>query len=89
MVIDPTVVFISFSKSAANNWGYTATYGPDGSMFGGGIVFGEGFPTITGHSRKLIQGEPALCHLILVSSNYRRMALPGYTLPIIGGKKRK
>ena len=48
LVIDPTVVFISFSKSAFDNWGYTATYGPDGSMFGGGIVFGEGFPTTTG-----------------------------------------
>lgn len=48
LVIDPTLIFCSFSKSNANNWGFTATYGPDGSFFGGGIVFGQGFPTITG-----------------------------------------
>jgi len=44
IVIDPSVVFCSFSGSVADNWGFTATYGPDGSMFGGGIVFSSGFP---------------------------------------------
>jgi len=48
LVIDPTVVFCSLSGSTANNWGFTATYGPDGSFFGGGIVFGAGFPVNTG-----------------------------------------
>jgi gliding motility-associated-like protein len=48
MVIDPSLVFCSFSGSRAQNWGYTATYGPDGSMYGGGIVYGQGFPTSTG-----------------------------------------
>ncbi|MES1214296.1 MAG: PKD domain-containing protein [Bacteroidota bacterium] len=48
VIIDPSVVFISFSGSRADNWGYTATYGPDGSMFGGGIVFDEGFPVTPG-----------------------------------------
>jgi gliding motility-associated-like protein len=48
LVIDPTLIFSSYSGSQANNWGYTATYGPDGSMFGGGIVFGTGFPVSPG-----------------------------------------
>jgi hypothetical protein len=48
LVIDPTFIFCSFAKSSAVNWGYTATYGPDGSMYGGGIVFGSGFPANTG-----------------------------------------
>lgn len=48
LVIDPDLIFCSFSGSTADNWGYTATYGPDGSMFGGGIVFGSGFPVSTG-----------------------------------------
>jgi gliding motility-associated-like protein len=48
LVIDPTLIFASFSGSKADNWGYTATYGPDGSFFGGGIVFDNGFPTNTG-----------------------------------------
>jgi gliding motility-associated-like protein len=48
MVIDPGLVFCSFTGSTADNWGFTATYGPDGSMYGGGIVFGSGFPVSNG-----------------------------------------
>lgn len=48
LIIDPTLVFCSFSGSTADNWGFTATYGPDGSLFGGGIVMGTGFPVSTG-----------------------------------------
>ena len=56
IVIDPSVIFITFTGSKADNWGYTATYGPDGSMFGGGIVFGEGFPASTGAFQEHFQG---------------------------------
>lgn len=48
LVIDPSLIFCSFSGSTVDNWGYTATYGPDGSMYGGGIVFGNGFPVSPG-----------------------------------------
>ena len=48
LVIDPTLIFCSFTGSTADNWGFSATYGPDGSMFGGGIVFGGGFPVSVG-----------------------------------------
>lgn len=48
LVIDPTLIFASFSGSTADNWGYTATYDNDGSFYGGGIVFGTGFPVSTG-----------------------------------------
>ena len=48
LVIDPSLVFCSFTGSTADNWGFTATFGPDGSMFGGGIVFNAGFPVSPG-----------------------------------------
>lgn len=48
LVIDPTVVFSSFSGSTADNWGYTATYDSDDHLFGGGIVFGIGYPVTIG-----------------------------------------
>ncbi|MFM2138036.1 MAG: hypothetical protein RJA57_343, partial [Bacteroidota bacterium] len=48
LVIDPQVIFCSFSGSTADNWGFTATYGPDGAMYGGGIVHNTGFPVSTG-----------------------------------------
>ncbi len=56
LVIDPTVIFCSFSGSTADNWGFTATYGPDGSMYGGGIVFASGFPVSTGAYQTNFQG---------------------------------
>ncbi len=60
LVIDPVVVFCSFSGSSSDNWGFTATYGPDGSMFGGGIVFEPGgFPTSPGAFQFGFQGGDA------------------------------
>lgn len=56
LVIDPVVVFGSFSGSSADNWGFTATYGPDESMFGGGIVFDNGFPASPGAFQTTYQG---------------------------------
>lgn len=56
LVIDPVIVFCSFSGGTANNWGYTATYGPDGSMYGGGAVFETGYPVSTGAYQTVFQG---------------------------------
>ena len=43
LIIDPSVQLATFTGSAANNWGFTAAPGPDGSLFAGGIVFGPGY----------------------------------------------
>jgi gliding motility-associated-like protein len=59
LVIDPTLIFVSLSGSTADNWGFTATYGPDGSMFGGGIVFAPGFPVSPGAFQTSFGGGPA------------------------------
>lgn len=56
IVIDPTLVFCSFSGSVASNWGYTATPGPDGSFFAGGICIGDGYPTSPGAFQQTFQG---------------------------------
>jgi len=48
LIIDPIVVFSSYSGSTADNWGYTATYDSDGNLYGGGICFGVDYPTTTG-----------------------------------------
>jgi gliding motility-associated-like protein len=59
LVIDPDLIFCSFSGSAEDNWGFTATYGPDGAMYGGGIVFGQGFPVTTGAFQQNFGGGSA------------------------------
>lgn len=39
LIIDPTLVFSSFTGSTADNFGYTATYDNDGNLYAGGSVF--------------------------------------------------
>ncbi|HCK21445.1 MAG TPA: PKD domain-containing protein, partial [Bacteroidetes bacterium] len=48
LIIDPVQIFGSFSGSTSDNWGYTATFDNSGHLYGGGIVFGTGYPTVTG-----------------------------------------
>jgi gliding motility-associated-like protein len=45
LVIDPVLVFATYSGSVTDNFGMTATYGYDGSAYSGGIVFGNSYPT--------------------------------------------
>src|SRR6185503_8449956 len=48
LIIDPTLIFSSFTGSTGDNWGFTATYGPDGSFYSGGINLQPGYPVTTG-----------------------------------------
>lgn len=57
LIIDPTEIFFTYSGSIADNWGFTATYGPDGCFYGGGIVFNQGFPVSPGSYDNLFNGD--------------------------------
>jgi gliding motility-associated-like protein len=48
LIIDPTLIFCSFTGSNADNWGYTATYDGAGNLYAGGIVFGNNYPVTSG-----------------------------------------
>ncbi|TKK69948.1 PKD domain-containing protein [Ilyomonas limi] len=48
LTIDPTLVFLTYTGSKADNWGYTATYDGYGNLYAGGIVFGTGYPITNG-----------------------------------------
>jgi gliding motility-associated-like protein len=48
LVIDPQLIFSSLSRTVADNFGYTATPGADGSFFAGCNVWANGYPTSTG-----------------------------------------
>lgn len=60
LVIDPSLVFSTFTGSRADNWGYTATYDNQGNLYAGGIVFnngrGGGFPVSNGAFQTNFQG---------------------------------
>ena len=48
IIIDPSLTFSTFSGATSDNWGFTATPDDYSNLFGGGIVFGFGYPTTTG-----------------------------------------
>lgn len=56
LVIDPQLIFSTFTGSTADNWGYTSAYGADGSFYAAGIVFGTGFPVSIGAYQTNFQG---------------------------------
>ncbi|MCU0389525.1 MAG: PKD domain-containing protein [Thermoflexibacter sp.] len=56
LVIDPQLVFSTFSGSTANNWGNTATYDSLGNLYTAGTVFGVNFPTTVGAFQRFFGG---------------------------------
>lgn len=45
LIIDPTLIFSSYSGSFANNFGMTATFDNFGNLYAGGTAFGHLYPT--------------------------------------------
>jgi len=48
LVIDPELIFSSYSGSYDDNFGYTATYDSYGNLISGSSAFGQGYPTTLG-----------------------------------------
>ena len=48
VVLDPQLIFTSFSGSLTDNWGFTATYDDQGRLYGGGIAFATGYVSTVG-----------------------------------------
>ncbi|MBX7204941.1 MAG: gliding motility-associated C-terminal domain-containing protein [Bacteroidia bacterium] len=48
LIIDPEVIFATFSGSTADNWGCSATNDQYGNAYSGGTVFDVGYPSTTG-----------------------------------------
>lgn len=45
LVIDPILVFATYSGSITDNFGMTATYGYDETAYSGGTIYGNSYPT--------------------------------------------
>ncbi len=48
LIIDPVLVFSTFSGSTVNTYGFSATYDLNGNLYAGGECFGVGWPATTG-----------------------------------------
>src|SRR5690606_33999439 len=47
LIIDPELIFSTYSGATSRNFGMTATYDSQGNAYAGGIVFGPGYPVDT------------------------------------------
>jgi gliding motility-associated-like protein len=45
LIIDPVLIFATYSGSLTDNFGMTATYAHDGKAYSGGTIFGNKYPT--------------------------------------------
>lgn len=48
LIIDPTLIFSTYSGSFSNNFGYSATFDSKGFLYSGSSVFGNQYPTTLG-----------------------------------------
>jgi gliding motility-associated-like protein len=63
VVIDPVLIFSTFTGSTADNWGFTATYDSHGRVYSGGIVFGTGYPVSPGAYQMVFGGGASGAYL--------------------------
>ncbi len=56
LVIDPVLIFSTYTGSTADNWGFTATYDSKGNFYAGGIAFATGYPVTLGSFQTNFQG---------------------------------
>lgn len=74
LIIDPTLVFSTYSGSFADNWGFTATFDSSGCAYSGGIAFETGYPVTTGAFQiNFAGGEPGYylngCDIAIIKYN--------------------
>jgi len=48
LIIDPELIFSTYSGSTSDNFGYTATYDDEGHLYSGSTAFGTGYPVTLG-----------------------------------------
>ena len=56
LIIDPVLIFSTYSGSSAMNWGQTATYDNSGHLYAGSISFAIGYPTTLGPFQQFFGG---------------------------------
>lgn len=56
IIIDPELVFSTFSGSFSNNFGFTATYDQAGNLYSGSSAFGQNYPVTPGAYQTIHQG---------------------------------
>ncbi len=88
LIIDPVVIFASYSGSKADNFGFTGTYDTLGYGYSGGDVYGAGYPTTPGAYMQAFQGgqdyslnpgDPGYIEIQVLGFSPRDVAILKYT----------
>jgi gliding motility-associated-like protein len=69
LVIDPVLVFSTYSGSTADNWGFSATFDKEGNMYIGGVAFSGGYPTTGGAFQTAFRGADTDVAITKLSAN--------------------
>ncbi|MEZ5009103.1 MAG: PKD domain-containing protein [Chitinophagales bacterium] len=70
LTIDPVLVFSTYSGSASDNWGFTATYDDAGNLYSGGMVAGNGYPATIGAYDTIYSGGNGSTQTDIAISKY-------------------
>ena len=57
LIIDPMLIFSTYTGSTADNWGTTAAFDSHKNTYSAGLVFGNGYPTTTGAYQTTLAGN--------------------------------
>lgn len=57
LIIDPTLIFATYSGGTNTSYGFSATYDLNGSLYAGGEAFGTGWPNTTGAYQSTFGGS--------------------------------
>lgn len=74
LIIDPELIFSTYSGSTADNWGFTSAFDSRGNGYAGGIVFNPGFPSTPGAFDTLYNGGEI---------SYIGRPIPGFDIGIL------
>lgn len=57
LIIDPELIFSTYTGSTADNWGFTSAYDKKGNVYIGGIADNNGYPTTIGAYDRTFNGN--------------------------------
>jgi gliding motility-associated-like protein len=85
LIIDPNIIFSTFSGSVADNFGFTGTYDENGNAYAAGTVYSNGFPVTTGAYQLTFKGGFSNIHtsardvgILKFSSNGKQLLYATY-----------
>ena len=87
LLIDPVLVFGTYSGSTANNFGFTATFDEKGFLYSGSSVFDLGYPTTTGAYSIVFSSNPSGGTAVVYDAAFGTFIFAGYGNTDVGISK--